>query len=140
MRHLNRPKLRTMRHTAFVLVAVLGLLSATVMLFDAVAVARASLQRRRRTRNGTYGVVVDSRGATLGVYLDPFAQREQGARVHTGDSVWVTPGPDPWSGWAWEGFGATEEEARMAANRLRRRYLDLLPWLGEAEEETTGEL
>jgi len=128
-----------MRYTAFVLVAVLGILSAVVMLFDAVTVARASLRRRQRARNGTYGVVVDSQGNTLGVYLDPFAQREQGARVHTGDSPWVVPGPDPWSGWAWEGFGATEKDARIEANRLRRRYLHLLPWLREAEEETTGE-
>lgn len=128
-----------MRQTAFFLVAALGILSAVVMLFDAVAVARQSLHRQRRSRNGTYGVVVDGRGETLGVYLDPFSQREQGARVHTGDSPWVTPGPDPWSGWAWEGFGATEEEARLAANRLRRRYIHLLPWLGETEEEATGE-
>ncbi|HEX2092360.1 MAG TPA: hypothetical protein VHG28_08160 [Longimicrobiaceae bacterium] len=128
-----------MKSNAFLLVTALGILSAIVMLVDALAVARVSLRRRLRRRNGTYGVVLDSRGTVLGVYLDPFSQHSRGARVHTGDSVWTTPGPDPWSGWAWEGFGETEEEARAEANRLRRRYLQLLPWLDGAEEETAGD-
>ncbi|HEX7242916.1 MAG TPA: hypothetical protein VF263_21695 [Longimicrobiaceae bacterium] len=115
-------------------IALLAGLSACVMLADAAMVARAAWRRRQRRRHGTYGVVVDSRGNELGTYLDPFAQFSQGARVHTGDSPWSAPGPDAWSGWAWEGFGETPAEARAEANRLRRRYLLLLPWLDGAEE------
>jgi hypothetical protein len=45
--------------------------------------------------------------------------------VHGADSPWVaaeTHGGDR----AWEGFGATEEEAFQSANRLRRRHLQFL--------------
>ena len=124
-----------MKYDAFLLVAALGVLSAVVIFADALAVARRSFLRRRRRRNGSWGVVLDSRGNELGAYLDPFAQNRQGARVHTGDSPWTSPGPDSWSGWAWEGFGDTVEEARAEANRLRRRYVQLLPWLGDGAEE-----
>ncbi|HEV2733277.1 MAG TPA: hypothetical protein VGV85_00515 [Longimicrobiaceae bacterium] len=124
-----------MRWYALFAVSALAVLSAVLILADvAHAGARDFLRRRSRRRNGTYGVVLDGRGNELGIYLDPFAQHLQGARVHTGDSPWTTPGPDPWSGWAWEGFGETIEEARAEANRLRRRYLQLLPWLDGAEE------
>jgi hypothetical protein len=34
---------------------------------------------------------------------------------------------------SWEGFGATREEAQLAANRLRRRQLHLLSWLEDDE-------
>jgi hypothetical protein len=124
-----------MRWYALFAVSALAVLSAVLILADAAhAGARDFLRSRSRRRNGTYGVVLDGRGNELGIYLDPFAQHLQGARVHTGDSPWTTPGPDPWSGWAWEGFGETIEEARAEANRLRRRYLQLLPWLDGAEE------
>jgi hypothetical protein len=128
-----------MKYNAFLLVAALGVLSAVVIFADALAVAARAFVRRRRRRNGSYGVVVDSRGNVLGVYLDPFAQHKQGARVHTGDSPWTTPGPDSWSGWAWEGFGETQEEALAEANRLRRRYVQLLPWLGDGADEETAD-
>jgi hypothetical protein len=124
-----------MRSYALLAVSALALLSAVLILADALSMGARGFLRRRRRRRGTYGVVVDGRGSELGVYLDPFAQHLQGARVHTGDSPWTVPGPDPWSGWAWEGFGETIDEARAEANRLRRRYLQLLPWLDGAEEE-----
>jgi hypothetical protein len=124
-----------MRWYALFAVSALAVLSAVLILADAMTVGARDFLRRRRRRNGTYGVVLDGRGNELGIYLDPSAQHLQGARVHTGDSPWTTPGPDPWSGWAWEGFGETIEEARAEANRLRRRYLQLLPWLDGAEEE-----
>ena len=124
-----------MRWYALFAVSSLAVLSAVLILADAVSVAAHDWLRRRKRRGGTYGVVLDGPGNVLGIYLDPFAQHLQGARVHTGDSPWTTPGPDPWSGWAWEGFGETVEEARAEANRLRRRYLQLLPWLDGAEEE-----
>lgn len=124
-----------MKSSVFLVVAALAALSAGLIFADALVMALRSFARRRRRRNGSYGVVVDSRGNVLGTYLDPFAQHRQGARVHTGDSVWTTPGPDPWSGWAWEGFGETVEDAHAEANRLRRRYLQLLPWLGDGAEE-----
>jgi hypothetical protein len=38
-------------------------------------------------------------------------------------------------GWAWEGFGATEEEAYLAANRLRRRHLQLFSWLRDDQDD-----
>jgi hypothetical protein len=124
-----------MKTLALLLVTVLAILSLAVIAFDAFTLARARLRRRRRERSGTYGVVVDSRGRVLGTYLDPFAHGREGARVHRGDSPWITPGLDEESGWAWEGFGATEEEARLAAERLRRRYVQLLPWLADELED-----
>lgn len=124
-----------MKSFALFAVSALALLSAVLILADAVSVGVGRFRRRLRRRNGTYGVVLDGRGNELGIYLDPFAQHMQGARVHTGDSPWTTPGPDPWSGWAWEGFGQTVDEARAEANRLRRRYVQLLPWLDGREEE-----
>jgi hypothetical protein len=36
---------------------------------------------------------------------------------------------------AWEGFGASEEEALRAANRLRRRQLQLFAWLEDDGQE-----
>lgn len=124
-----------MKLYALLAVAGSGILSLVVILFDAIPLARARLLRRRQARSGTWGVVVDSRGKVLGTYLDPFTHDKHGARVHRGDSPWTTADADEWSGWAWEGFGPTEEEARAAAMRLRRRYLQLLPWLAEADDE-----
>jgi hypothetical protein len=36
---------------------------------------------------------------------------------------------------AWEGFGATREDALRAANRFRRRRLQLLSWLEDDEQD-----
>jgi len=126
-----------MRLYALLAVATSGILSFVVILIDAIPLARARLLRRRQARVGTWGVVVDSRGAVLGTYLDPFTREKHGARVHHGDSPWTTAGADGWGGWAWEGFGPTEEDARAAAMRLRRRYLQLLPRLAEPDDEET---
>lgn len=126
-----------MRFPLLLLVVSLTILSLVVILVDALPIVRARLRRRRQVRAGSYGVVVDSRGRVLGTYLDPFLHYDHGARVHQGDSPWTTHGPDEWAGtgWAWEGFGPTQEEAHAEAERLRRRYLQLLPWLAEADED-----
>ncbi|HEX5726849.1 MAG TPA: hypothetical protein VFX98_15340 [Longimicrobiaceae bacterium] len=121
---------------SLLLVGALAVLSAAVVLCDAIGIFRTALQRRRRNRAGVYGVVVDSRGTVLGTYLDPFAAPTRGARVHDESSPWATPTPEGRKRWAWEGFGATEDEALHAANRLRRRHLQLFPWLGgDGDEE-----
>jgi hypothetical protein len=124
-----------MKTAALILVSALAILSLVVIAFDAFPpLVRAWMRRRRRARSGTYGVVLDGRGRVLGTYLDPFALEKRGARVHR-EAPWATPGLDGESGWAWEGFGPTQEEARLAAERLRRRYLHLLPWLEEEVED-----
>ena len=43
--------------------------------------------------------------------------------------VWTGGDPGDPTAWAWEGQGATEEEARHAAQRLRQLYVSLLPEL-----------
>ncbi len=117
---------------------VLAVLSALVVLFDALPRASATLRRMRRSRDGTFGVVVDRHGEVLGTYLDPFGHPWRAPRVHDRDSPWVTSvGPDG-QGWAWEGFGRTEEEAYQAANRMRRRHLQLLPGLSDGGDEDEG--
>lgn len=122
-----------MRIFALWLVTGVAALSAAVLLFEAVVAARAALHRRRRRRRGTFGVVVDRNGRVLGTYLDPFLHTCRAARMHQVGSPWVRPGPDG-RGWAWEGFGSTEEEARRAANRLRRRDLRRLPEIRAAQD------
>ena len=116
------------------LAAFVAVLCAVVLAFDAMPRLVAAVRRRRRSRGGAFGVVVDRRGRVLGTYLDPFGHPWRAPRVHDRESPWVTPGPDG-QGWAWEGFGGTEEEAYAAANRLRRRHLQLLPWMGDDGEE-----
>lgn len=113
------------------LVAALALLSAAVVLCDALGLARAAVRRRRRA--GMYGVVVDPAGAVLGTYLDPFAPPLRGARVHDTTSPWASRGADGRMQWAWEGFGATPDEAARNAQRLRLRHLRLFPWLRDAD-------
>lgn len=127
-----------MRFHLFLFVASLTLLSLVVILVDALPIVRARLRRRRQIRAGSYGVVLDARGRILGTYQDPFLHYDHGGRVHQEDSPWTTSGPDEWTGWAWEGFGPTVEEAHAEADRLRRRYLKLLPWLEEQDEEWKG--
>ena len=108
----------------------IGLLCGLVLAVDAAPRALASLQRRRAARGGAFGVVVDRSGRVLGTYLDPFGHPWRTPREHGPDSPWAAEAPD---GQAWEGFGATREEALHAANRLRRRQLHLLSWLEDDE-------
>ena len=123
-----------MKLLGFDLVIVIAVLSAVVVALDALPRLHAAVQRRRRNRGGAFGVVIDRTGRVLGTYLDPFGHPWRAPRAHEAGSPWVEVGPDG-QGWAWEGFGATEEEACLAANRLRRRHLQLLPWLGDDGEE-----
>jgi hypothetical protein len=112
-----------------------GLLCGLVLAVDAAPRAVASLRRRRAARGGAFGVVVDRRGRVLGTYLDPFGHPWRTPREHGPESPWAVEGPDG-QAMAWEGFGATREEALHAANRLRRRQLHLLSWL---EDDERGE-
>jgi hypothetical protein len=112
----------------------LGLLSSVVVLVDYVPRAWAAIRRRRSRQGGAWGVVLNRGGAVLGTYLDPFGHPWRSPRIHGAGSPWVTADPRE-KEWAWEGFGATEEEARLAANRLRRRHLQLLGLLEEPDEE-----
>ena len=82
-------------------------------------------RRRRHTRGAAVAVVVDRDGTVMGSYLDPFGHPWRAARVHGPESPWKPA--EPWRphSYVWEGFGTTEEEAYTAANRLRRRHLQL---------------
>jgi hypothetical protein len=82
-------------------------------------------------------VVLSRDGGVLGTYLDPFGHPWRAPRIHGDDSPWVQRSPTE-KVWAWEGFGATEDEAREAANRLRRRHLQLLGLLDEPDEGEEG--
>ena len=123
-----------MRDLIFGVTVGLALLSSVVLLFDYVPRAWAAIRRRRASQGGAWGVVLDRGGAVLGTYLDPFGHPWRSPRIHGAGSPWVTAPPHE-KEWAWEGFGATEEEARLAANRLRRRHLQLLGLLEEPDEE-----
>ena len=123
-----------MKLLGFDLVIVIAVLSAVVVGLDALPRLHAAVQRRRRNRGGAFGVVIDRTGRVLGTYLDPFGHPWRAPRVHEPGSPWVEAAPYG-QGWAWEGFGATEEEAYLAANRMRRRHLNLLPWLDDDGEE-----
>ena len=110
----------------FDFVLVLALLCLAGLVVDWSVSMYTRLRRRRHSRGGAVGVVVDRHGQVLGTYLDPFAHPKRAARMHDGESPWAPPtttwGEAPL---AWEGFGETEEEALAAANRLRRRHLQL---------------
>jgi hypothetical protein len=121
-----------MRELFLDFVVSVGLLCGLVLAVDATPRAVASLRRRRAARGGAFGVVVDRRGRVLGTYLDPFAHPWRTAREHGPGSPWVADAPEG-PAMAWEGFGATREEAQLAANRLRRRQLHLLSWLEDDE-------
>lgn len=97
------------------------------------------MQRRRYSRGGAVGVVLDREGRVLGTYLDPFSDPRRTARMHDEDSVWSPAARWGESARTWEGFGETEEEALAAANRLRRRHLQLFPLLEPGEDEELPE-
>jgi hypothetical protein len=121
----------------FEVTVALGILSFGVVLFDFVPRASAAVRRRRGRRGGAWGVVLDEAGRVLGTYLDPFGHPWRAPRIHGADSPWVNAAPHE-KGWAWEGFGTTQEDARDAANRLRRRHLQLLGLLDEPEDGEEG--
>lgn len=121
-----------------VVAAVLSGLSLLVVLSDAAITAYGRYQARRRRDGGIYGVVVNVEGRVVGTYLDPFATRVGGARLHDSTSAWAKPGPLG-EGWAWEGFGETPEEARLSAERLRHRHLRLFPWMAAGAGDDDAE-
>lgn len=114
-----------MKQILFDLVTAIGILCGLVLAVDAFPRAVAAVRRRRAAHGGAFGVVVNRAGVVLGTYLDPFGHPWRTPRVHGADSPWLV---DDVSGGdrAWEGFGATEEEACQSANRLRRRHLQFL--------------
>ncbi|HYW06113.1 MAG TPA: hypothetical protein VE913_04100 [Longimicrobium sp.] len=120
----------------FVALAV-GILSFGVVLCDFVPRAAGWLRRRRASKGGAFGVVVDRGGAVVGTYLDPFGHPWRSPRIHGADSPWVVAEAGG-KAWAWEGFGRTRDEARTAANRLRRRHLQLLGLLQAADGDEEG--
>jgi hypothetical protein len=104
---------------------VVGLLCIGGIVLDGALRLLRHRRRRRNTRGAAAAVVIDRDGTVLGSYLDPFGHPWRSARVHGPESAWKPA--EPWRphAYAWEGFGTTEEEAFAAANRLRRRHLQL---------------
>jgi hypothetical protein len=125
-----------MKLITFDFVLFLALLCLAGLVVEGAVSMYRRLKRRRHSRGGAVGVVVDRRGRVLGTYLDPFTHPLRVARIHGPESPWSPP-----AGWgeapsfAWEGFGETEEEALAAANRLRRRHLQLFGLLENGEED-----
>ncbi len=125
-----------MREFVFDVVTVMAILCGLVLAADALPRAVAAVHRRRAARGGAFGVVVDRAGQVVGTYLDPFGHPWRTPRVHDAGSPWVDAhGREH----AWEGFGATEEEAYQSANRLRRRQLQLLTMLEDDGGREDGE-
>ena len=126
-----------MRDLIFYVTIALGVLSSIVLLFDFVPRLSTAIRRRRASQGGAWGVVLSREGSVLGTYLDPFGHPWRAPRIHGAGSPWVNALPSE-KVWAWEGFGATEDEARESANRLRRRHLQLLGLLNEPDEGEEG--
>lgn len=124
---------------AFRLVSGVAVLAVLLIVVDVIPRVRAAHQRRRSAKEGAFGVVIDQDGEVLGVYRDPFAPPTRAARLLSRESPWTRPGPHGRPGWAWEGIGATEEEARNAAQRQRRLYLLLCPELDRGDRGDRGE-
>ena len=106
-----------------------GTVMIALVFVDVVIRARDAWRRRRHAQGGVYGVVIGADGEVLGTYVDPLQSPRRASYAHGPGSVWTGSDPDDPTGWAWEGQGATEEEARRAAQRLRQLYLSLLPEL-----------
>jgi hypothetical protein len=124
-----------MRLISFDFVLGLALLCLAGLVVDGAVRMFRRLKRRRHSRGGAVGVVIDRQGHVLGTYLDPFTDPRRVARIHDPDSPWSPPAPWGETSFAWEGFGETEEEALAAANRLRRRHLQLFGLLEHGEED-----
>lgn len=109
------------------LVFAASMLALALVCADAIMRAREAWRRRRAAQGGVYGVVIDRGGFVIGTYVDPTQRPRRASYVHGPGSVWTgSDSADP-TAWAWEGQGATEEEARHAAQRLRQLYVSLLP-------------
>ena len=111
------------------LVFVAGMVALALVCVDAVLRAREAWRRRQRAQGGVYGVVIDRNGQVIGTYVDPLQIPRRASYVHGPGSVWTGCDPGDLTAWAWEGQGATEEEARHGAQRLRQLYISLLPEL-----------
>lgn len=116
-------------------VIILGIVAVGLLIVDACLRAREAWRRRRQAQGGVYGVVLDRKGQVLGTYVDPMQTPRRASYVHMPGSVWTSANQDDAAAWAWEGQGATEEEARHAAQRLRLMYLNLLPELRPARRD-----
>lgn len=119
----------------FDFVLVLAILCLAAMLVEGGVSAVRRLRRRRRSRGGAVGVVIDREGHVLGTYLDPFGHPWRAARMHGPESPWSPAVAWGESGNTWEGFGETADEAASSANRLRRRHLQLFGLLEPDEDE-----
>jgi hypothetical protein len=114
-----------MKDTTLAIALLIGTLCMAGVVLDGGIKLLLARRRRKHTRGAAVAVVVDRDGTVLGSYVDPFGHPWRSARVHGPDSPWRPE--EPWRpfAYAWEGFGSTEEEAYDAANRLRRRHLQL---------------
>jgi hypothetical protein len=124
-----------MRLLGFELVLFLAMLCLAGLVFEGGASIYRRLRRRRHSRGGAVGVVVDQQGKVLGTYLDPFGHPWRAARMHGPGSPWSPAARWGESANAWEGFGETEEEALASANNLRRRHLQLFGLLAPEDED-----
>jgi hypothetical protein len=100
---------------------------------DLVLRAREKWRQRKTVQGGVYGIVVDRKGAVVGTYINPLQPTRRASYAHLPGSAWTDP-DDPTS-WAWEGQGATAEEARHVANRLRHKHMALVPELSSDFED-----
>lgn len=110
-------------------VGTIAVVALALLCVDMVLRAREAWRRRRHAQGGVYGVVIGRSGEVLGTYVDPFQRPRRASYAHGPGSVWTGSDASDPTGWAWEGQGATEEEARHAAQRLRQLYLSVLPEL-----------